>query len=166
MIGLTIDTTKRCGTCARGSYRKDGMVACGAAVDPDAILGAAGANPIWAERKYSRGRIEGLATAIARAQKGLPPDTEADAKLAREPEGSDADCMHSADGASCKMWQAHPELARDDECWHDMTVFGSQYEQQWSENGKYRHRPLKLDFGERRFGEERGFGDWRPGRAP
>lgn len=156
----------RCGTCARGFYRNNGMVACGAPVDQDAILGRGGVNPIWAERKYSLGRIGGLATALARAQKGLPPDQESDAKVAAEPEGSDAECMHPNDGATCKMWQAHPELAGEDEYWRDFTVLGSQYEEQVSDSGKRRHRPLRLSIGGREFGEERGIGDWRPGAAP
>lgn len=163
---LRTDPTKRCGTCARASYRQDGMIACGAPVDQDALLGRAGVNPIWAERKYNPDRIAGLAAALARAKKWLPPDTDADAKLAREPEGSDAECMHPSDGITCKMWQAHPDLAGDEERWHGCTVIGSNYEEQYSETGKRRHRLLRLGFERREFGEELGIGDWRPGVAP
>lgn len=158
-----MNSEKRCGTCARGCYRPNGAIACGAPVDEDAILGRAGMNAIWAERKYSISRLNALAGAIGRAQRGQPPIPELDARLAREPEGADADCMHPNDGATCKMWQAHSELAGDDENWHDMTTFGSQYEEQISESGKRRHRPLRFDMGEREFGSERGVGDWRPG---
>ncbi len=147
------------------------MVACGAPVDQDAILGRGGVNPIWAERKYSLGRIGGLAAALARAQKGLPPDQESDAKVAAEPEGSDAECMHPNDGATCKMWQAHPELAGDDEYWRDFTVVGSPYQEQISDSGKRRHRPLPLRLGGLRrdmldFAQDEDMGDWRPGAAP
>lgn len=160
------DTTldKRCGNCARGCYRRDiHAIACGAPVDEDAIMGRAGVNPIWAERKYSMTKIGGLAAAIRRAQNGLPPDQEADDKALAETSGSDCDCMNPADGAQCKMWQSHPDLAGDDEAWHDMTMLGSQYEEQISETGKRRHRPLRLSIEPREFGEERGVGDWRPG---
>ena len=159
------DMAKRCGNCARGIYRQDGMIACGAAVDQEVILGRDGTNPIWAERKYSFARIGGLAAAIARAQAGLPPDHDSDAKLAREPEGSDANCMHPNDGGICKTWQAHPDLAGDDENWIDITAVGSQYEEQISHSGKRRHRPLRLSFERAEFGEEHGLGDWRPGWA-
>ncbi|WP_027578516.1 hypothetical protein [Bradyrhizobium sp. Ai1a-2] len=168
MITLKTDTMKRCGTCARACYRQDGMIACGAPVDQDAIMGRGGVNPIWAERKYNLDRIGGLVTALSRAQKGLPPDLQSDAKLAREPEGSDAECMHPNDGNTCRMWQQHPDLAGDDEDWRDCTMLGSQYEEQISTSGKRRHRPLRLDMvGVRdRFGDERGIGDWRPGAGP
>lgn len=163
-------TDQRCGTCARGFYRTDnGMVSCSARVDEDAILGRGGINPIWAERKYNIGRIGGLAAALARAQKGLPPNQEADAKVAVAPEGSDFENMPPNDGAACKMWKAHPELGGDDECWHEATVVGSPYQEQISDSGKRRHRPLSLRIGGIRqdmLAQDEDMGDWRPGATP
>lgn len=156
---------RKCGTCGRGVYRADGAIACGAAVDQDALLGRGGINPIWAERKYSLGRIGGLAAALARAQSGLPPDQESDAKVASEPEGSDAECMHPNDGATCKTWLPHPEIATDED-WHDITVLGCPYQEQISNSGRRRHRPLRLVVGRGDFDQELGVGDWRPGAAP
>lgn len=156
---------RRCGTCARGCYQPDGLVACGAPVDDAALLGAAGVNPIWAERKYSTQRVGGLTLALLRAQRGQPADHQSDARVTAEPEGSDCERMHPSDGAECKLWEPHPDLGGDDEDWRDLTFLGSAYEVQVSRTGKRRHRPLRIGPVSDLFAN-RGYGDWRPGPPP
>lgn len=51
-----------------------------------------------------------------------------------------------------------------EETWEDCTVFGSGYEQQLSNRGNWRHRPLKS--GSIEFGEEKGIGPWQQGPDP
>ena len=53
----------------------------------------------------------------------------------------------------------------DYDYWIDITVFGVAYEERVSRDGsRHIHRPLKL--GPTEMFEERGIGDWLPGKAP
>jgi len=52
--------------------------------------------------------------------------------------------------------------------WFDATITGSQYEQQTSDDGRWRHRRLRVPFDPPDENErwDRGVGEWEPGPAP
>lgn len=79
---------KRCGTCARGWLRDNGLISCGAGVD-DSTVGEGGDNPIWAVRKYGQARI--MAVLLGGS--------------AADPEGSNCERMRPDDGAECRIWK-------------------------------------------------------------
>ena len=60
----------------------------------------------------------------------------------------------------------------DQDNWHDATAIHSQFEQQISRTGKYRHRPLMLSSEDNFLSKRtdrfqfRGYGEWRRGPAP
>lgn len=80
---------KTCGTCARGFMVEDtGKIACGAAVDDDALLrSSVGNNPCWAWRKYGPFVLLGL------------PATK----------NTDCDNMDPNDGEHCAAFLAQQE---------------------------------------------------------
>ncbi|AMX93654.1 MULTISPECIES: hypothetical protein [Mesorhizobium] len=80
---------RKCGTCARGWLRDNGLISCGAGVDDAALLEGGGDNPIWAERKYGKARMTALLFGGSTA----------------EPDGSNCERMRPEDGAECRMWK-------------------------------------------------------------
>lgn len=53
-----------------------------------------------------------------------------------------------------------------EEFWVDITLVGSQYEEQLEiYSNKHRYRPLKIGM-DRTTYEERGIGEWKPGLPP
>lgn len=48
--------------------------------------------------------------------------------------------------------------------WIDATTIDSPYERRHNiYTGRWQHRPLRLDFDRKNFGEERGYGEWQNG---